>query len=34
MGLSDPVAAAVEEAMKLVASLVTRVLAGEWPAGK
>jgi hydrogenase maturation protease len=34
MGLSEPVAAAVDEAVKLVASLVTRVLAGEWPAGK
>jgi hydrogenase maturation protease len=34
MGLSEPVAAAVDDAVKLVASLVTRVLAGEWPAGK
>jgi hydrogenase maturation protease len=34
MGLSEPVAAAVDEATKLVASLVTRILAGEWPAGK
>jgi len=34
MGLSEPVAAAVDEAVKLIASLVTRVLAGEWPAGK
>jgi hydrogenase maturation protease len=34
MGLSKPVAAAVDEAVKLVASLVTRILAGEWPAGK
>jgi hydrogenase maturation protease len=34
MGLSEPVTAAVDEAVKLVASLVTRVLAGEWPAGK
>jgi hydrogenase maturation protease len=34
MGLSEPVAAAVDEAVKRVASLVTRVLAGEWPAGK
>jgi len=34
MGLSEPVTAAVGEAVKLVASLVTRVLAGEWPAGK
>jgi hydrogenase maturation protease len=34
MGLSEPVTAAVGEAVKLVASLITRVLAGEWPAGK
>jgi hydrogenase maturation protease len=34
MGLSEPVTTAVGEAVKLVASLVTRVLAGEWPAGK
>lgn len=34
MGLSEPVAAAVDEAAKLVESLVTRVLAGEWPAKK
>lgn len=34
MGLSEPVAAAVEEAVKLVTSLVTRVLAGEFPARK
>jgi hydrogenase maturation protease len=34
MGLSGPVAAAVDEAVKLVASLVTRVLAGDWPARK
>jgi hydrogenase maturation protease len=34
MGLSEPVAAAVDEAVKLVASLVTRILAGEWPAKK
>jgi hydrogenase maturation protease len=32
MGLSEPVAAAVEEALKLLDSLVTRILAGEWPA--
>jgi hydrogenase maturation protease len=31
MGLSEPVTAAVEEAVKLVDSLVTRILAGEWP---
>jgi hydrogenase maturation protease len=34
MGLSEPVAAAVDEAMTLVDSLVTRILAGEWPAKK
>jgi hydrogenase maturation protease len=34
MGLSAPVAAAVDEAVKLVESLVARVLAGEWPAKK
>ena len=34
MGLSEPVAAAVDEAVKLVDSLVTRILAGEWPARK
>ena len=34
MGLSEPVAAAVDEAVKLVDSLVTRILAGEWPAKK
>lgn len=34
MGLSEPVAAAVAEAVKLVESLVVRVLAGEWPAKK
>jgi hydrogenase maturation protease len=34
LGLSEPVAAAVDEAVKLVASLVTRILAGEWPAKK
>jgi hydrogenase maturation protease len=31
MGLSEPVSAAVEEASKLINSLVTRILAGEWP---
>jgi hydrogenase maturation protease len=31
MGVSEPVAAAVDEAAKLVDSLVTRILAGEWP---
>jgi hydrogenase maturation protease len=34
MGLSGPVAAAVDEAVKLIDSLVTRILAGEWPAKK
>jgi hydrogenase maturation protease len=34
MGLSEPVAAAVDEAVTLVDSLVTRILAGEWPAKK
>lgn len=34
MGLSEPVAAAVAEAVKLVESLVARTLAGEWPAKK
>lgn len=34
MGLSEPVAAAVDEAVKLLESLVARVLAGEWPAKK
>ena len=34
MGLSEPVAAAVEEAVKLIDSLVTRILAGEWPEKK
>jgi len=31
MGLSAPVAAAVDEAIKVIDSLVTRILAGEWP---
>jgi hydrogenase maturation protease len=31
MGLSEPVAGAVDGAVKLVDSLVTRILAGEWP---
>ncbi len=31
MGLSAPVAAAIAEAVKLVDSLVQRILAGEWP---
>jgi hydrogenase maturation protease len=34
MGLSEPLTAAVNEAVKLVGSLVTRILAGEWPAKK
>jgi hydrogenase maturation protease len=34
MGLSEPVTGAVDEAVKLVQSLVTRILAGEWPATK
>jgi hydrogenase maturation protease len=34
MGLSEPVTAAVDQAAKLVESLVTRILAGEWPAKK
>jgi hydrogenase maturation protease len=34
MGLSEPVLAAVDEAVKLINSLVTRILAGEWPAKK
>jgi len=34
MGLSEPVAAAVDPAVKLIDSLVTRILAGEWPAKK
>jgi hydrogenase maturation protease len=34
LGLSEPVAAAVDEAMKLIDSLVTRILAGECPAKK
>jgi hydrogenase maturation protease len=31
MGLSEPISAAVEEAVTLVESLVTRILSGEWP---
>jgi hydrogenase maturation protease len=34
MGLSEPVTAAVDEAVKLIDSLVSRILAGEWPAKK
>jgi hydrogenase maturation protease len=32
MGLSAPITASVDEAVKLVTSLVSRILAGEWPA--
>jgi hydrogenase maturation protease len=31
LGLSEPVTAALDEATKLVESLVVRILAGEWP---
>jgi hydrogenase maturation protease len=34
MGLSEPVAASVDEAVKLIDSLVRRILAREWPATK
>jgi hydrogenase maturation protease len=34
MGLSEPVAAAVDDAVPLIASLITRILAGEWPTKK
>ena len=34
MGLSEPIAAAVDEAAQLVDSLVTRILAEEWPERK
>jgi hydrogenase maturation protease len=34
MGLSETVAAGVDEAVNLIHSLVTRLLAGEWPAKK
>lgn len=34
MGLSAPVEAAVDEAARLIDSLVARLLAGEWPAKK
>jgi hydrogenase maturation protease len=34
IGLSEPVSAAVDEGVKLVDSLVTRILAGEYPAKK
>ena len=32
MGLSEPVTTAVDEAVKLIDSLVTRILSGQWPA--
>lgn len=34
MGLSGPVAAAVEEAVELVESLISRILNGEWPGAR
>jgi len=34
MGLSERVASSIDDAVKLVDSLVTRILAGEWPAKK
>jgi hydrogenase maturation protease len=34
MGLSEPVSASIDAAVKLINSLVTRILAGEWPANK
>jgi hydrogenase maturation protease len=34
MGLSEPVAAAVDEAAKIVETLVATILRGEWPATK
>jgi hydrogenase maturation protease len=34
MGLSEPVAAAVDEGVKLIDALVTRILVGEWPVKK
>ena len=34
MGLSEPIAAVVDEAVQLVDSLVTRILAEEWPGKK
>jgi hypothetical protein len=32
MGLSEPVSGAVDQGAKLIETLVTRILAGEWPA--
>jgi hydrogenase maturation protease len=34
MGLSEPVIAAIDEAVKLVENLVARILRGEWPGTK
>jgi len=34
MGLSEPVSSAIDEVVKLINSLVTRILAGKWPAKK
>jgi hydrogenase maturation protease len=34
MGLSEPVAAAVDEAVKFIDSLVKQILVGDWPATK
>jgi hypothetical protein len=34
LGLSAPVAAAIDDAVKLIDSLVTRILAGQYPAKK
>jgi hydrogenase maturation protease len=34
MGLSEPVIAALDEAVRLIDSLVAQILAGEWPAKK
>ena len=34
MGLSEPVTVAVDEAVRLISSSVTRILADEWPAKK
>ncbi|MGH9743211.1 MAG: hydrogenase maturation protease [Candidatus Acidiferrum sp.] len=34
MGLSEPVVAAIDAAVQLIESLVTRILAGEWPVKK
>jgi hydrogenase maturation protease len=34
LGLSDAVAGSINDAVNLIDSLVTRILAGEWPAQK